>query len=127
MASPVLDSSAILAVMFDEPGSAMVTNLLQRALVSSVSLAEVQARLVLEGVPPDFAWSRLTGMGFEVCPFDAEQARIAGELIVKTRPAGLSFAGRACLALAIQRGEALYTADSGWKELDLAIDMEVIR
>jgi PIN domain nuclease of toxin-antitoxin system len=34
---------------------------------------------------------------------------------------------RACLALAIERKAAVYTTDRAWKNLDLGIEIEVIR
>ena len=127
MGSSVLDASAILAVIFNEPGNEVVAPLLQDAVVSSVNLAEVHTRLLLDGAPAAFAWSRLLSMGFEVSQFDEEQARIAGELIKQTRPLGLSLGDRACLALAIQRRSTVYTTDRAWKDLSLGIHVAVIR
>ena len=123
----MLDASAVLAVIFNEPGSEVVAPILQGALLSTVNLAEVHTRLLLDGAPAAFAWSRLLSMGFEVCPFDEEQARIAGELISQTRRLGLSLGDRACLALALQRQATAYTTDRAWQSLDLGIAVEVIR
>ena len=123
----VLDSSAILAVIFNEPGSEAVIPRLQGALLSAVNLAEVHTRLLLGGSPSELAWSRLLILGCEVCFFDGEQARLAGDLIGKTRPLGLSFGDRACLALAIQRQATAYTANPAWKRLALGIEVRVIR
>ena len=127
MASRVLDSSAILAVIFDEPGSDDVVPLLQGALLSAVNLTEVYTQLLLRGVPANLAWSRILQMGFEVCPYQEHQARIAAEMIAQTRPLGLSLGGRACLALAIERKATVYTADRRWKRLALSVTVEVIR
>lgn len=127
MGSPVLDSSAILAVIFDEPGSNDVAPLLQDSLVSTVNLTEVYTRLLLQGAPADLAWSRILSMGFEVCPYYEHQARIAAEVIAQTRPFGLSLGDRACLALAIDRKAIVYTTDRAWKDLHLGIAVEVIR
>jgi len=124
---PVLDSSAILAVIFDEPGSDRVAPLLQGALLSSVNLAEVHTQLLLRDVPDAFSWSRILGMGFEVCPFGEEEARITAELIAQTRSLGLSFGDRACLALAIQHQAPVYTTDRAWKSLALGVEVEIIR
>jgi ribonuclease VapC len=120
----VLDSSAVLAVLFDEPGSEAVVPLLQGAVVSAVNLAEVHESLLRRGVKADFAWTRIAELGCEVCPFDEEQARVAGELPARTR---LSFGDRACLALAVHRKTTVYTTDSSWKNLGLGIEVEVIR
>lgn len=127
MDSPVLDSSALLALIFSEPGSEKVAPLVQDATVSAVNLAETHTRLLLKGVPAEFAWSRLLGMGFEIRSFDEDLARIAAELVTETRRFGLSLGDRACLALAIQRQATVYTTDKAWKKLDLGIQVELIR
>ena len=126
MDSAVLDSSAILAVVFNEPGSDVVLPLLQGAFLSTVNLTEIHMRLLLDGVPSDFAWERILNMGCEVCFFDGEQARIAGDLVAKTRPLGLSLGDRACLALAIRRNATVYTTDRAWKSLALPIEIEIV-
>jgi PIN domain nuclease of toxin-antitoxin system len=123
----VLDSSAVLAVIFNEPGGDSVIDLLEGGLLSTVNLSEIQTRLVLGGWPAAFAWSRVLSMGFELCFFDDEQARLAAEMIGKTRPFGLSLGDRACLALAMQRKATVYTTDRVWKELNIGIKVEVIR
>jgi len=46
----VLDASAILALLNNEPGSDQVTNVLTEAVISSVNLSEVVARLADSGV-----------------------------------------------------------------------------
>lgn len=128
MASPaVLDSSAILAVVFNERGGDQVLPLLDGGLLSTVNLAEVHTRLLLRGAGADFAWRRVMEFGCEVCFYDEQQARLAAELVSQTRPFGLSLGDRACLALAIQRKAAVYTADAAWKNLGLNIEVNVIR
>ena len=123
----VLDSSAILAVIFAEPGADKVADKTRGALLSTVNLVEVQTRLILRGSDPDFAWRGIQKLNYEICPLDEEQARIAGEMIGKTKPLGLSLGDRACLALAIQRKGKVYTTDRAWTSLSLGIEIEVIR
>jgi ribonuclease VapC len=123
----VLDSSAILAAIYDEPGGDLVVDLPRGALLSSVNLAEVHTRLLLDGSLPDFSWSRILSIGCEICHFDEDQARVASELVWKTRPYGLSPGDRACLALAIQHKAVVYTTDRVWKELSVGIEIKVIR
>ncbi len=123
----VLDSSAILAVIFREPGSEAVIDLLQGGLLSAVNLAEVHARLLLGGSTAGLAWDRLQSLGCEICPFDSAQARLAAELTGNTHSQALSLGARACLALAIERSATVYTTDRAWKNLALGIDVEVIR
>src|ERR1700691_2190687 len=98
----VLDASAILAVINAEPGAEKLTpNLLARAVGSAVNLAEVQAKLVTRGWNSEEAWEDATSPVREVVPFDEKQARVAGDLVSKTQPLGLSLGDRACLALGI--------------------------
>jgi len=123
----VLDASAILAVILNEPGSQNVIPILEGGSLSAVNLAEVHTRLLQRGAAADHVWNRILSLQCEVCFFSDDQARIAAELIGKTRPFGLSLGDRACLALAIERKATVYTTERVWKDLSLGIDVEVIR
>jgi ribonuclease VapC len=123
----VLDSSAILAVFFNEPGAKIVLPILQGALLSTVNLAEVHTRMLDRGGQPQQAWSWMTNLQCEVCFFTDDHARAAAELRPLTRPLGLSLGERACLALAIDRKAKVYTTDKVWKNLSLGIEIELIR
>ena len=122
-----MDSSAILTVLQGEVGAHKVGSLLGGALLSTVNLTETHAKTILNGVPAGRAWSLISALRCEVCPFTAEQARIAAELVSVTKPFGLSLGDRACLALAIERKATVYTTDRIWKSLNLGIEIEVIR
>jgi ribonuclease VapC len=124
---PVLDASAILAVLFNERGSEALVPLLEGALVSTVNMAEVVAQLVRRGVDAERAWRQVLELGCELCPFDEEQARLAGELARQARHNGLSLGSRACLALAKAKQATVYTPNPAWKSLDLGIEVEVVR
>ena len=121
--SAVLDATAMVAILFGEPGNELVLPLLQNAVVSAVNLAEVHMHLLRRGVKADLAWKGLQDLGVEVFPFDAEQARLAGEIEEPALPLG----DRACLALAILRKAKVYTTDQAWKDLDLGIEVVVVR
>jgi PIN domain nuclease of toxin-antitoxin system len=124
----VLDASAVLAILNGEEGAEKLTpRLLSNAIVSTVNLAEVQSKLVSWGLDPDDAWDAATGPVRDSEPFTSEQARIAGDLVAKTRPLGLSLGDRACLALGIALGAAVYTADQSWKTLRLGVRIHLIR
>ena len=124
----VLDASAILALLNDEPGAEKITpDLLGRATASTVNLAEVQTILVREGGDPDESWTLAVDPIPDFEPFTAEQARIAGTLVQKTSSLGLSLGDRACLALAIALEAPVYTTDRLWKKLTLGIPIHVIR
>ncbi len=124
----VLDASAVLAVIGGESGHEKLTgDLLAQAVVSTVNLAEVHAKLVSRGLRPQDAWEDATSPVAEVMPFDAVQARISGDLIAQTKPLGLSLGDRACLALAIALDAPVYTTERIWKRLKPGIPIHVIR
>lgn len=124
----MLDASAILALIQQEPGwEKLAPELLANASVSTVNLAEVQGKLVSKGWAPDEAWRDTTGMIDHIVPFTAEQAERAGSLISQTRPLGLSLGDRACLALALGLDAPVYAADRSWRNLKLGVRIHVIR
>ncbi len=128
MSRVVLDASAILAVINAEPGAEKLTpELLQEAVCSTVNLAEVQAKLVTRGWPPDDAWEDATSPIREAAPFTEEQAKIAGSLVAVTRQLGLSLGDRACLALGLSLRAPIYTAEKVWSKLKLGSRVHVIR
>jgi len=124
----VLDASAILALVQQEPGAEKLTDeVLDHAVASTVNLAEVQAKLVKKGIPPDRAWlNALSAINSEE-PFTSEQAKTAGSLIVVTEPYGLSLGDRSCLALAISLNAPVYTTEQIWRNLKVGIPIHVIR
>ncbi|HTX41693.1 MAG TPA: type II toxin-antitoxin system VapC family toxin [Acidobacteriaceae bacterium] len=128
MSRCVLDASAILALLQNEPGNEVLTDeVLAESAASTVNLAEVQTAMVRRGVDPEEAWKRAVVAVGEAMPLTADQARVAGNLVAKTRPLGLSLGDRACLALALEMKAPVYTADRSWKKLNLGIAVKVIR
>jgi len=124
----VLDASAILAIFFQERGAENLTyNLMNVSLIGAVNMAEVQTKLIQKGFDPEVAWEDAFLLVKSVVPFSPEQAKIAGSLITKTQPYGLSLGDRSCLALAISLNAPVYTTEQVWRHLDLGIPIHVIR
>jgi PIN domain nuclease of toxin-antitoxin system len=123
----VLDASALLALLNDEPGSDAVADSLSEAAISSVNLAEVVGKLSDRGMPEGEIRLALEGMGLDVHPFDAGAAYSAGFLRRATSSRGLSLGDRACLALGIALGAPVLTTDRGWKALRVGSKVRVIR
>jgi ribonuclease VapC len=125
--SSVVDSSALLALIFDEPGASMVeVTLDDGAIVSSVNLSEVVARLS-DSDNQDQARSSLESLKFDVAAFGEDDAWLAGTLRAQTRDLGLSLGDRACLALAISLRLPVVTADRIWANLDVGVDVVLCR
>ncbi|HEV2350400.1 MAG TPA: type II toxin-antitoxin system VapC family toxin [Terriglobia bacterium] len=128
MSRIVLDASALLAVLNQEPGSESLSpDRLLQAVLSTVNLAEVHTKLVRRGVPAEEAWEDATGLIAEIIPFTEEHARIAGRLVAQTQSLGLSLGDRACLALALALKSPVYTTDRAWKNLKLGLRVHLLR
>jgi PIN domain nuclease of toxin-antitoxin system len=125
----VLDASAVLAFLQQEPGAARVELALleERCHLLTINLAEVLSRLSDWRVPVVEAEARIAAMDVELVPFDRQLARVTAELRQPTRNLGLSLGDRACLALARVMGGRALTADRSWAALDLGISTECIR
>jgi PIN domain nuclease of toxin-antitoxin system len=122
-----LDASALLALLNAEKGTDLVQDLLPQAVISTVNLAEVVARLSILGMPEGEIRNALTVLGLEAIPFDEEQAFRAGLLSIHTQPLGLSLGDRACLALALLTAKTVVTADRVWQKLDIGVNIKLIR
>ena len=120
----VLDASALVALLNEEPGSDVVAGHVQGAVVSAVNWSETYGTLRRAGVEGEALAEGFAATGIGIVPFDAEDARAAGELSLVTRDAGLSLGDRACLALAGRLGVPAVTADRAWLDVDL--DVRVI-
>lgn len=127
MSDPVLDASALLAVLLRERGAEVVLDLLPGAVIGAVNLAEVVAKLQERGFPDDETEQSIADLDLPVVPFDEGLAMAAGKLRLRTRSAGLSLGDRACLALAMARGSPAVTTDRSWAGLDLGVEVIVAR
>ncbi|SFD94762.1 type II toxin-antitoxin system VapC family toxin [Nitrosomonas sp. Nm166] len=123
----VLDASALLSFLQDEPGSDQVEAILPKAIISSVNWAEVVQKSVMAGVDVNGMRDDLEALGLKVFPFTAEEAELAGRLWQQTRHAGLSLGDRACLSVGIQLQAPVLTADQIWTTLDLPVTVRCIR
>ena len=123
----VFDSSALLAVTFDEAGSDVAAGLLDNGLVCAVNAAEVISRYVDRGASENQARRWFEDLGADVRPFDQGLAIAAGLLRERTRNQAVSLGDRACLALAMREAAPVVTADRAWQDLDLGLEIRLIR
>ncbi len=122
-----LDASALLALLFAEPGHEVVGQQLGRACMSTVNLAEVLGRYQREGQDPHQLLARLQESPLEFVPFTAQAAALCASLIPATQPSGLSLGDRACLALGQLRQIPVLTADRVWTQLNVDVEIRLIR
>ncbi|HEV2855319.1 MAG TPA: type II toxin-antitoxin system VapC family toxin [Thermoanaerobaculia bacterium] len=123
----VLDASALLALLGTEPGSETVAESIPGAVINTVNLSEVVAKLMERGVPEAAVRSALREVELDVQPFGEDLAYRAGILRLATRSAGLSFGDRACLASGQQLSVAVLTADRNWRSLEVGVEIRFLR
>lgn len=123
----VLDTSALLAVLLNEPREDRVRPVLAEAVISAVTSAEVVARLVECRAGEELIGLAEGLVGQGVVPLDAAQGETSGGLRALTRKAGLSLGDRCCPALAKTMGAKALTADRTWAGLGLGITIELVR
>lgn len=133
MPSAVLDASALLAYLRDEPGADVVADAVAAgAVISTVNLGEVLSRVADRDTDPARVARQMTDRGLldgaiAVEPFTTADAIEVARLRPVTRNLGLSLCDRACLALARRLDTPVLTADSAWSKLDLPLELRQIR
>jgi ribonuclease VapC len=127
ISSCVFDSSAVLALLFQERGAERVVEQCSTAVLSTVSYSECLAKATDRGFPLHDAVRMLEALPMTVVPFDTRTAIIASSFRTATRHSDYSFADRACLATASVRGLPVLTADKAWREMDLGVEVVLIR
>ena len=73
MPEVVIDASALLALLNDEPGADVVAEALPQGIISAVNLSEVIAKLCDAGMPEKAIHQALQPLGIEIIPFDEER------------------------------------------------------
>ena len=125
--SVVLDASAILAVLLNENGGAVVVPVMRGSAMSSVNASETFQRAADKGHAAQGVLTMLHLLEIEVVPFSIAHAIAAADLRPATKAAGVSLGDRACLALAAERRATVYTADRRLAEVDIGLDICLIR
>jgi ribonuclease VapC len=123
----ILDASVVLAKVFGERGRNLVPWGEEQLIVGAFNLGEVVSKLVDNGVADWDIRSSLARLSLTIAPLTEQQAITAAFLRAPTRAKGLSLGDRCCLALALELGAKVMTADRAWAGIDLGVEVEVIR
>jgi PIN domain nuclease of toxin-antitoxin system len=125
VSSYILDASALLAYINDEPGGKLVEHVLEDATISAINLTEVCSKLIRAGMDPDETRELL----FQCCPnveaVDRDQAETAGMIHAATARFNVSYADSCCMALGASRGTTVLTGDRKWLGLELGFDVDI--
>ena len=117
MTDVVLDASAVLAMLREEPGGDIVAQHIGRATISAVNLQEVAKEMHREGASPETARAVLDELGLDVHPHDREAAYAAAALCEQTKQYGRGPGDRSCMALGLQLGVPVLTTDRKWRNV----------
>lgn len=123
----VLDASALLCLLNDEPGADRVVDVLTRCVIGTTNLAEVVSKLRKRGLSLDEVREALGGLHLDVRPLSPAQAFIIGDLRPTTKSLGLSLGDRACLALAMDLQAELFTTDAALASVETGITITDVR
>ncbi len=85
----VLDASAVLALLHEEPGADAVEAALDGAVMSCVNLSEVLQKAEQHGVDTEGLEFDLQALGVRLLPFDVGSAREAADLWPVSKPRSL--------------------------------------
>ena len=123
----VLDASAVLALLLDEPGAERVLEVLDGSGLSVISLAEVLSKLSDRGVTTDDLPRHLTSAGVRFqAVTEADAVEVARLRSIDAKHV-LSLGYRFCLALARRLGLPVLTGDRVWAETEYGVDVVLLR
>ncbi len=129
----VLDASAVLARIHNEPGGRRVDALLDaieagadvQVSISAVNWSEILTRLGREAITN--ASQKLSSLlaGVELVPFGQTEAELTAQ-VAEGCPS-LSLGDRACVALASRLGATAWTTDKIWAQMPVRAKLEILR
>lgn len=85
MSSVVVDASAVLAILQDEPGTAVALHHADGALFGAVNLAETLAKVSDRGIAIEDALRLIDDLRPKIVPFNRRQAAVVASLRAATR------------------------------------------
>ena len=114
----LLDASALLAVIRDEPGADRVLAVLDNSEIHAVNLAEVVRKLVAFGKPVDEVIAYTDALNLEVLEeLNVKQVHEVAKLAPEAKRLGLSVRDCVCLVIAEWLGMTAVTAERRWSEI----------
>jgi ribonuclease VapC len=112
-----LDSTAVIALLYSEPGHQHVKEVLEKSVVSAVNLAEIVNKLAQRGPSSEAVRDSLVQLELRVEDWSEDMAYRSAEFSQLSKSHGLSLGDRACLTLAKQLRATAVTSDRAWRRV----------
>ena len=125
MTTIVLDASALIAMLKQEPGGDRVAAIIGDTKITAINYAEVISHFCHAGMPTIEVDAMLRPLPMVVVSADEKLARLAGHLRTMTSSAGLSLGDRFCVALAQLEKLPAWTFDRNWQAISEAVQVEI--
>ncbi len=121
----VVDASAVLAWLQDEPGSDRAERYLMDGVIGAANWSEVLQKSRQHGAPAEVVARLLNSFGLEVTDVTAADAERAADLWAPGSV--LSLADRLCLALGQRLRVPVVTADAAWASVNGLPEVVLLR
>jgi PIN domain nuclease of toxin-antitoxin system len=129
MGARVLDASALLAWLYDEPGAGVVDAVLDAAAISTAGLGEVLAVVAAGGADPAVIADDLGRLGLDAIDLGAEDAASIPAIVTTAMQAGVALSLGESAAIALARtlgGVPVLTTEAAWKRLEVGVPIVVV-
>lgn len=113
----VFDTSAVIALLRNEPGAEKVASWVGQAAMSAVNLQELVKSLLARGLAMSVIEEIVADLRLEIHDHDRDAAFAAAALVEVTQAYGSGLGDRSCMALAIKLGVPTLTADKAWTKV----------
>lgn len=111
----LLDTSAVISFIKQEPGAELVTEIIGNCYISSVNFAEVAKYLVEYFNSTANEVENIVGKIVEdIIPVDHKIALLSAEMLPNTKALVLSLGDRICIATGILKQYPIVTTDRAW-------------
>jgi len=115
----LLDASALLALIFNEPGAERVGELIDDSAIHAVNLAEAMRKLVSLGIPASEVIARMEELDLELIEtLSLKQVSGIARLVPEAKRLGLSLGDCVCLIVAESLDVVTVTAERRWSEIE---------
>lgn len=124
----VFDTSAVIALLRNEAGADKVAAWVGQAAMSAVNLQELVKSLASRGLALPVIEEIVSDLRLEIHDHDRAAAFAAAALVQATKEHGSGLGDRSCMALAIQLGVPVLTADKAWAKVRVeGLRVETVR